>query len=370
MTLAPLTRRRSIRALISAVTLTVAGLPPATAQNANFERKIVTIMVGTTSGGSTDLSARLLAPFFTKYLPGKPDVVVRNQPGAQGLTVMNYMAEQAKPDGLTIVVGSSAQIDPIKYRVPQAKYDPSKFVMIGGIGIGGTIMLVRNDHLAALTDKTKPPVPMGSVAGIPRSGMTMTAWGIDYLGWNVKWVSGYRGTPELLLALQRSEIGMTSIANTETRPEMLDGKVYKVLVQSGSNSGTEPAAMEGIRNVPLFAPMVAGKIKDPLAEKAFLYWRAISDVSKWAALPPNTPADIAKAYHDAFKKTAADPEFIQKGKAISEDVSAMSPESVTKTVHTLATLPPEAFTFMRAMLTRQGLSLGDVKKGEQKSQKQ
>lgn len=335
---------------------------PAQGQNVSFERKVVTIMVGATSGGSTDLSARLLAPFFTKYLPGRPDVVIRNQPGAQGLMVMNYMAEQVKPDGLTIVVGSSSQIDPIKYRVPQARHDPAKFEMIGGIGIGGTFMVVRNDHLAALSDKSKPPVPMGAVTGLPRSGMLMTAWAIDHLGWNAKWVSGYRGTPDLMLALQRGEIGMTSFANTEMRPELLDTKIYTINVQSGSDNAKYPAAMESIKHAPLFAPMVADKIKDSTAQKAFQYWRAISSVSKWAGLPPGTPKEIADTFRDAYRKIAKDPEFIQKGKAISEDVSAMSPESVTSTVQTLAALPPEAFTYMKDMLRRQGLQVVADKK--------
>jgi hypothetical protein len=358
--------RRALVALPLAFVL-LAGIP-AKAQDVSFARKTVTIMVGTTAGGSTDLSARLLAPFFSKYLPGTPDVVVKNQPGAHGLTVMNYIAQQAKADGLTTVVGSSSQIDPINYRVPQAKYDPAKFVIIGGVGIGGTIMIIRNDQVAALTDKSKPPVAMGSVSGIPRSGMQMTAWGVDYLGWNAKWVAGYRGTPDLILALQRGEIGMTSLANTEVRPELLDTSQYTINVQSGSNRGTVPASLTSIAKVPLFAPMVQDKIKDPLAQKAFEYWRAISSVSKWAALPPNTPKPTADAYHAAFRSTAKDPTFIARGKKISEDVSAMSPEDVTATVQTLAALPPEAFTYMKEMLAKQGLKVVARKKKKKKKE--
>jgi hypothetical protein len=238
--------------------------------------------------------------------------------------------------------------------------------MIGGVGIGGTIMIIRNDQIAALTDKSKPPVAMGSVTGIPRSGMQMTAWGIDYLGWNAKWVAGYRGTPDLILALQRGEIGMTSLANTEVRPELLDKGKYAIIVQSGSNRGTVPASMPAITKVPLFVPMVEGKIKDPIAQKAFQYWRAISSVSKWAALPPGTPKPIAGAYHAAFRSTAKDPAFIERGKKISEDVSAMAAEDVTATVQTLAELPPEAFTYMKEMLAKQGLKVVERKKKKKK----
>ena len=54
---------------------------------------------------------------------------------------------------------------------------------------------------------------MGALGGVPRSGMQTTAWGIDYLGWNAKWVLGYRGTNDLMVALERGEIDMTSTGN-------------------------------------------------------------------------------------------------------------------------------------------------------------
>ena len=334
----------------------------AAADDVSFRGKRITVIVGSTTGGSTDASARLLAPFFAKYLPGGPDVIVSNRPGAKGLTAQNFFAQQVEPDGLTALVASGSQIDPVNYRVPQSKYDPTTYTMIGGLDIGGTFLIVRAEQLAALTDKSKPPVPMGSITGLPRSGMNMTGWGIEYLGWNAKWISGYSGTPALLLALERGEIGMTSFANQELRPQLLDKSKYRIIYQSGTGGATKPADIQALAGVPLFAPAVEDKITDPVARKAFEYWRAISSVIKWAALPPKTPDGIAKAYRAAFAKAIEDADFKKRSKQMNEQATIIKPDDLATTVKGLAELPPEAFSHTAAMLTRQGLKIVKAKK--------
>src|SRR4249919_252285 len=99
----------------------------------SFEGKTVTIVIGSSPGGTTDASARLMAAGLSKHLPGKPAVVVQSKPGAHSLTAMNYFTEQVKPDGLILAVGSGSQLDPTNYRVPQSRYDPTTFLMIGGV---------------------------------------------------------------------------------------------------------------------------------------------------------------------------------------------------------------------------------------------
>ena len=113
---------------------------------------------------------------------------------------------------------------------------------------------------------------MGSVTGFPRSGMTMTAWGIEFLGWNAKWISGYRGTSSLRLALERGEIGMTSFANQALRPEMLDRNKYTITYQSGTQNARAPATIKEITKIPLFAPLIEAKLKTDLSKGAFKYW--------------------------------------------------------------------------------------------------
>ena len=315
----------------------------------------VTIIVGTTTGGSTDLAARLMAPYLTKYLPGNPNVVVRNQPGAAGLAAFNGFAQKAAPDGRTAIIGSGYQIDPINYRVPQSKYDPTDFEIIGALSMGGTALIVRNESLPRLTDKSKPPLAMASVPGLPRAGMQMAAWGIEYLGWNIKWVPGYPGNTDLRLAVQRGEADMTSLATTQLTSDLLDKNQFTLLFQSGSNAGTSPSVIPVLTGVPLMASVMQDKVTDPVAQKAFAYWSLNSSINNWLALPHKTPDAILKTYRSAFDHMTSDEDFLKRAQQVGEDLSVFSHQEMTQIIRTLAALPPEALSYMGEILVRQGL---------------
>jgi hypothetical protein len=144
------------------------------------------MIIGFVAGGGTDATGRQIAQFLPNYLPGQPSITVRNQPGAGGITALNYMVQQTATDGLTIAFGSNGQVDPLNYRKPQAVYDPATFNYVGGVGRGGELLVIKKTALPRLYDKSKSAVIMGSVGAIPRSGMQVTAWCIEYLGWNAK----------------------------------------------------------------------------------------------------------------------------------------------------------------------------------------
>src|SRR5712671_5425502 len=199
----------------------------------SFAGKTLTVIVGSPAGGGTDASARLIASLLASYLPGKPAAMVRNIPGAQGITAMNYFVKQVVPDGLTLMSASTTQADPLLYRKPQSQFDPTTYSFVGGVGRGGTVMLIRKDAEPRLYDRGAAPVIMGALGGVPRSGMLTTAWGIEYLDWNAKWVVGYRGTSELMIALERGEIDMTSTGNLFHVHRLLATGKFKVLAQTG-----------------------------------------------------------------------------------------------------------------------------------------
>src|SRR6476661_2456140 len=200
---------------------------------ASFHGKTVTAVISSSAGGGTDAYGRLASAFFEKYLPGSPTVVPRNVPGADGMTAMNFMVQQVAPDGYTFVAASNSTADPLNYRRSQSQFNPVDFEVIGGAGRSGEVLLINTQAEKRLYDKTAAPVVMGSLGGIPRSGMQMTAWGIEYLGWNAKWVIGYRGTSELTLALERGEIDMTATGNIYLVQKLLDTGKFKILAQSG-----------------------------------------------------------------------------------------------------------------------------------------
>ena len=320
-----------------------------------FEGKTVTMIIGYPPGGGTDVSGRLIAQYIAKHLPGSPSVVVHNMPGGDGITAMNFFAQQVKPDGLTLTMGASTQGDPINYRKPQSKYDATKLKFVGGVGRGGSTVVINKDAEKRLYDKTQPPVIMGSVGGVPRSGMQTTAWGIELLNWNAKWVLGYPGTNDLFVALERGEIEMTASSNLFQVAKLLQTGKVKVLTQTGTMTDGKILPRTEFGDVPVFPNQVKGKAPDPLRQKGFDYWFSLVMLDKWLALPVDTPEPIVKVYREAFNKMVKDPEFLERGKKMSEDFEPQSAIDVETLIKTLGNTTPEALDYIKDMLKKQGI---------------
>jgi tripartite-type tricarboxylate transporter receptor subunit TctC len=348
--------RAGIRLLVCLIGGVILGPSAAVAQDGvSFQGKTITMIVGFEPGGGTDTFGRLAASFLASRLPGTPSVVVRNVPGAEGITAMNYVVQQVAPDGYTIVTGSSTTADPMNYRKPQSHFDATSFPVVGGVGRGGSAILINKEAEPRLYDKQARPVVMGSPAGVPRSGMQMTAWGAEFLGWNTKWVIGYRGTNELMLALERGEIDMTSTANLFLIQKLVDSGRFKILVQTGTLKNGAIITRPDYGNAPVLASLLEGKIADPVASNAFAYWLNIATMDKWLALPPKSPPPMLEIYRRTYARMAQNPDFIELGKKTSDDFLPMLSGEVATLVDGLGKTSPEAMRYMNALLKKQGL---------------
>jgi tripartite-type tricarboxylate transporter receptor subunit TctC len=321
----------------------------------SFKGKTITMIVASAPGGGTDISGRLIANFLASHLSGNPNVIVRNIPGAQGVTAMNHFVKQVAPDGLTLTMGSTSQADPLLYRKPNSLFDPTTFSIVGGVGRGGTVLLIRKDAEARLFDKNAAPAVMGSLGGVPRSGMQTTAWGVGFLGWNAKWVVGYPGTSDLMIALERGEIDMTATANLFQVKKFLDSGKFKILTQSGTLRNGQMLPRSDFGDAPLVATLMQDKITKPLERQAYDYWLSLTALDKWIALPPKTPENYVRAYREAYEAAFTDPDFAELGKKVSEDFEPMSHQDVDLLIHRLGATSPEAVEFIAGMLRRQGL---------------
>jgi len=327
----------------------------ATAEPVSFKGKTVTMIIGFAAGGGTDLSGRLIASFLGKYLPGEPNVIAQNVPGAEGINAMNFFAQQIKPDGLTLAMGSGSVADPMNFRKPQAQFDPTKFAFVGGAGRGGSMLIISKEAEKRLGDKSAPPVIMGSPGGAPRSGVQIAAWGIEFLGWNAKWVVGYRGTSDLMVALERGEIDMTATSNMQQIEKLLTTGKFKVLVQSGALKQEQVKPRSEFPDVALLPALLAGKIADPVAARSFEYWTTLHSEDKWLALPSGTPAEIVQLYRDAYARMVTDAEFNARAKMLADDFTPSPWQDLEAWMKKLGGTPTEAIDFLAVMLRRQGV---------------
>lgn len=339
---------------INALTLARPALADTNGQ-ISFADKQITMVIGFAPGGGTDVVGRFLATYFSQHLPGRPSVIVRNIPGADGMTAMNFVVQQTAPDGLTIVMGSSSQVDPMNYRKVNAKYDPTKFPVIGGVGRGGSVLLIDKAAEPRLYDKSLTPLNVGSTAALPRNAMQMALWGIEYLGWNAKWVVGYRGTNEVVGALERGEVDMTATGNIFQIQKLVGSGKFGILTQSGGLEDGKFVPRPDFGDAPVFPNQVRGKITDPEAKQAFEYWTSLMNTEKWLGLTPKTSDRIVQVYRHVFEAAASDPAFLEQGKKISEDFTPQPAKDVEMLIKTLANTSPGALEYTAKLMRKQGL---------------
>src|SRR5829696_3555838 len=134
-----------MRILIFAIALFLPMSTPLYAQTPFYQGKQIRVVVGFTPGGFYDRWARLLSRYMPKYIPGNPNFVVQNMPGASSVIAANYVYNIAKADGLTLLVPiNSLYLDQIVGR-KEVKFDMRKFEFIGTQEKTPTMLYFRSD---------------------------------------------------------------------------------------------------------------------------------------------------------------------------------------------------------------------------------
>src|SRR5262249_14653604 len=241
------------------------GLASAQAQDETslFRGKTVRMIVGSTAGGVTDVGARTVARFLGKYLPQSPAIVAQNMPAANGIAAANHFYQQVAPDGLTFLAGSSSQVTPDVIRTnPAVRYDPARFAFIGGVQNAGTLLVVATRARERLTSRAGPPAIMAQVGGT-RTGALIAVWGAEYLGWNGRWVTGYQGTPQTVMALSRGEADMVDTAGANMLDTLLRTGNFVPVVQAGVVVDGKLTRREAFPDVPLATEIMAGRLSGP-----------------------------------------------------------------------------------------------------------
>jgi tripartite-type tricarboxylate transporter receptor subunit TctC len=325
----------------------------------DFSGKTVTTSVGFEAGNRVDLYARTLGQTMMRYLPGQPNLVVLNRPGAGGVVALNDWATKAAPDGLNISVGGQTQIDEDALARTQARYRPATFKYIGGLVAPSQGLIINKAAVKRLSDKKAAPVTMGIVGSTLRTGYYQVLWGAAFLDWNVRWVRGYKSTAEVRNAVERGEVDMSAFGSTTDLDHLLGTGKFAVASQSGAIIDGKIVGRPSFGDAPIISDLVRDKINDPVAQKAFNYSEQVIQVGLWIALPAETPDTIVTAYVKAFEKAVEDPEYKQPWSKIDPDSPVATKADLERLIADLGKVPPEALRFIRDELRRQGVDVGE-----------
>ncbi len=346
------------RIALGAVALTVAiavAESGAAAQDVTFKGKTVSFIINSPPGGGTDTAARLGGAALVKFLPGSPQANFRNLPGGGGLKANNYFANQVPPDGTTLISGSRTQISPAKLRGKQVKYDPSKYEFVGGDANLGTVMLIRNEALPRLTDPKAQTVVYGDIDGM-RSGVLISLWAKEYLGWNLRWVIGYAGTSAMLMSLQSGELDMAANQNAFHVVPMLKSGTFVGLAQLGVlDENGKRVRREAFAEVPLLDEIILPKL-NAKEQAIFEMMQQDFTVNKWMALPPGTPKPFVDVYRASYMKAVKDPDFLKVAtQQLGEDYAPLTGAQMQKIVIDLVATSDEDLAYVAQLRRKYGL---------------
>jgi len=317
-----------------------------------YAGKTITVIVTSSPGGGTDTTARLVTRFLTRFLPGSPSTIVQNMPGGGGTVASNYFVRRGKPDGLTLLQDSSSSLSSFVRGGKRIKYNPQKYENVGSIMRGGSILMVRKDAKPRLTDPSAKKVVVGDTDGI-RTWVAMTVWGAKYLGWNDRWIFGYAGTGEMVLALRQGEIDMWGTANAKLINDLLKDGVVDTLATVASKRRKD------FPDVPTFEELLGDKKPTGVPWQAYLVWAGPSDVDKFLVAPPGTPEKIMTLLRGAWAKMVEDPEFQDQATKFFGDAWITQDAAETKElIKQVTTAPKEVKDFLRDIKKEYGLPIG------------
>ena len=326
--------------------------PRVAAQDQQFyQGKTIKVVVGFTSGGFYDRWSRLLVRHVPKYLPGNPEMVVQNMPGAGGMIAANHIYSVAKPDGLSIAMLSyGLYLDQLVGR-KEVQYDARKFNWIGSPEKSEVLMYMRSDApYKSIEDIRKASTP-------PKCGSTGTA-GTDYilarlieetLGAKIDTVLGYPGGSEIDLAVEKGEVqcrGLTAAPYFGREPFISWRKrnFVNVLIYGGVKR--DPRIPDTPTIYEIFdkekTPEESRRVADVILRGG--------DFGRPWVMPPETPKERVKELRDAYAKAMADSALLDEAKKGKMEVEYVPGEDLQKLAERMINQPPVVIARVKKLL--------------------
>jgi tripartite-type tricarboxylate transporter receptor subunit TctC len=319
-----------LRGVWSCAIIIIAALAssPAAAQSIadHFRGKTIRILVPSAPGGDRALYPLTFAPFFSKSLPGNPNVQVVFMPGAGGSTAVNNAYGMAAPDGLTLVTPLVAVATAQAVGEESVKYDVTKFNWIGRISDATRALLVSSKLDMKTVPELRGREVIAGASGRTSETYLMPAFMNKMFGTRFKIVLGYQSAGKRNLALETGELEAAITTWNDIRtyhPEWVrEGGIMRLVVQIALTRHPELAT------VPLLLDYAENDADRALLE----FMSSSSQMGQPYAAPPGVSAPIVEALRSGFDATMKDPGFIEKMQTARIEFNPITGEELTRIV--------------------------------------
>lgn len=324
----------------------------ALAQAAFFQGKAIRIVVGYQAGDTHDLWARAYSRNMGKHIPGNPELLVQNMPGAGSMVAANYVYNVAKPDGLTLGSIAPGLYLPQLTGNKEVKFDWAKYTWIGTPEHNGTLLFMRSDApYKSIEDirKAKEP-PKCSATGVGTSGHLIPRLLEETLNLKFQLVTGYPGGAEQDLALERGEVqcrAITVAAFFGREPFLSWHKkgVVRILIQTSRKRHPK---------IPEVATLWEHMDKEKVPESS----RRLATVAlgsggfgSWPIVSsPGLPGDRTKTLREAYAKTLQEPDLAEEAKKRGWDLRPVRGEDLEALAKEVSSQPADVVERMKALM--------------------
>jgi tripartite-type tricarboxylate transporter receptor subunit TctC len=309
----------------------------------------IKMIVGNAPGGINDISARFVARYLGKYIPGNPAIVVENQPGAGGIIAANRLANVFPSDGSVLAKLERAVPLLAIEGDPNVHFDPLKLTWLGSLS-----SYAHDAYLMTIMATN----PIKSVYELKQPGKSITLGGDNaassnlifanvaktILGLNIKLVRGYRGAAPMFLAMQRGEIDGQIVGYSSVRTGQHDlwtHHAFRALMQFGRKT-----------RHPDFAdiPTAYELTKDPSAHALLDFADLQFSIALPFAAPPGVPADRAKALQTAFMEMCKDQAVLAAAEKLGIEMSPIDGDTIVKSIASAAATPRDVIARYNALV--------------------
>jgi tripartite-type tricarboxylate transporter receptor subunit TctC len=329
-----------------------AGFGSAMAQTPFYQGKSIRIVVGYQGGDTHDLWARAYGRHMGKHIPGNPDIIVQNMPGAGSMIAANHVYNVAKPDGLTL-----GSIAPGLYLAQltgssEVKFDWAKYSWIGTPEHNGTLLFMRSDAPFKSIDDihNAKEAPKCSATGVGTSGHLIPRLLEETLNLKFQLVTGYPGGAEQDLAMERGEVqcrAITVAAFFAREPFLTWHKngTVRILVQTSRKRHLK------IPEVPtIWEYMDKYKATDANRRLAVVALGA-GGFGSWPIVStPGLPPERLKILRDGYAKTLQEPELLAEAKKRGWELRPVGGEDLATLAKEVSVQPGEVVARMKQLM--------------------
>jgi tripartite-type tricarboxylate transporter receptor subunit TctC len=284
-----------------------AAATPAAAQADVLAGKSVQMIIGFGPGGGYDLWARTLSRHIGKHLPGNPNVVPQNMPGAGSFTAASYIFNIAPKDGSALgIIARDAALGPLT-GASGARFDPTRLSWIGTPTKETNVCIAfHTAQVKSVQDLYDKQLILGDTG--PGTGTRSYPKALnELLGMKFKLVGGFPASSDVFLAMERGEVDgiCESLDSIKIRrPDWIPSGKVAILFQGGAEPNPE---LKGV-------PFVRDLARTPEQKQAIEFLYAGQGIGRPFVAPPDLPAERLKMLRDAFNATMKDADFIAETK--------------------------------------------------------